>query len=62
MSDFFDHPLSKPYRVDVFERFVREFETRMNRLSLVQMGAKVSSSWQPFTGSGRNARGKNTEF
>ncbi|KAF8508082.1 hypothetical protein JB92DRAFT_3145169 [Gautieria morchelliformis] len=45
VSDFFDHPLSKPYRVDVFERFVREFEIRINQLSLVQMGTKVSKEF-----------------
>lgn len=45
MSNFFDHPLSKPFRVNVFENFVREFETRINQLSLVQMGAKVSKEF-----------------
>ncbi|EPQ55610.1 hypothetical protein GLOTRDRAFT_75751 [Gloeophyllum trabeum ATCC 11539] len=39
---FFDHPLSKPYRVDVFDRFVREFESRLNQQRLVEMGVKVS--------------------
>ncbi|KAJ7273374.1 hypothetical protein C8J57DRAFT_1129200 [Mycena rebaudengoi] len=39
---FFDHPASRPYRVDVFETFVRDFETKINQLRLVEMGVKVS--------------------
>lgn len=39
---FFDDPLSLPYRVDVFERFVSDFENRINQLRLVEMGVKVS--------------------
>ena len=42
LSDFFDHPLSRPYRVDVFDRFVRDFETKLNQLRLVEMGVKVA--------------------
>jgi 26S proteasome regulatory subunit N9 len=39
---FFDDPLTVPYRVDVFERFVSDFENRINQLRLVEMGVKVS--------------------
>lgn len=42
LSEFFDHPLSHPYRVDVFDRFVRDFETKLNQLRLVEMGVKVA--------------------
>ncbi|RDB18179.1 putative 26S proteasome regulatory subunit rpn9 [Hypsizygus marmoreus] len=42
LFQFFDDPLSKPYRVDVFERFVRDFESKINQLRLVEMGVKVS--------------------
>jgi 26S proteasome regulatory subunit N9 len=42
LFEFLDHPLSKPFRVDVFERFVRDFEARINQLRLVEMGIKVS--------------------
>ncbi|KDQ50601.1 hypothetical protein JAAARDRAFT_41912 [Jaapia argillacea MUCL 33604] len=42
LFEFFEHPLSKPYRVDVFDRFVRDFEARINQLRLVEMGVKVS--------------------
>ena len=42
LIEFFDEPLSQPYRVDVFERFVRDFETKINQLRLVEMCAKVS--------------------
>ena len=42
IPEFFDHPLSRPYRVDVFERFVRDFETKLNQLRLVEMGVKVA--------------------
>jgi len=42
LFEFFDHPLSKPFRVDVFEHFVTDFESKMNQLRLVEMGVKVS--------------------
>jgi len=42
LFEFFDHPLSKPFRVDVFERFVRDFESKLNQLRLVDMGIKVA--------------------
>ncbi|KAI5119270.1 hypothetical protein M0805_007272 [Coniferiporia weirii] len=42
LFDFFRHDLSRPYRVDVFERFVRDFEERLNQLRLVEMGVIVS--------------------
>jgi len=41
LFEFLDHPLSKPFRVDVFERFVRDFESKINQLRLVEMGVKV---------------------
>ncbi|THU89646.1 hypothetical protein K435DRAFT_781530 [Dendrothele bispora CBS 962.96] len=42
LHEFFDNPLSKPYRVEVFERFVSDFESKLNQLRLVEMGVKVS--------------------
>ena len=42
LLEFFDHPLTKPYRFDVFNKFVRDFETKLNQLRLVEMGVKVS--------------------
>ncbi|OCH87179.1 PCI-domain-containing protein [Obba rivulosa] len=42
LFEFFDHPLSRPYRVDVFDKFVRDFEARLNQLRLVEMGVKVA--------------------
>ncbi|KAJ7579663.1 hypothetical protein C8J56DRAFT_280613 [Mycena floridula] len=42
LFEFFDQPLSKPFRVHVFERFVRDFEGKLNQLRLVEMGVKVS--------------------
>ncbi|KAG5652718.1 hypothetical protein H0H81_003969 [Sphagnurus paluster] len=42
LFQFFDDPESRPYRVDVFEQFVRDFETKINQLRLVEMGVKVS--------------------
>ncbi|GJE89121.1 PCI-domain-containing protein [Phanerochaete sordida] len=42
LAEFFDHPLSRPYRVDVFDRFVRDFENKLNQLRLVEMGVKVA--------------------
>jgi 26S proteasome regulatory subunit N9 len=42
VDQFFDHPLAKPYRVDVYARFVRDFEERLNPLRLAEMGIKIS--------------------
>ena len=42
LFDFFRHELSKPYRVDVFEKFVQDFESKLNQLRLVEMGVIVS--------------------
>ena len=42
LFEFFEHPLVLPYRVDTFERFVRDFERKINQLRLVEMGTKVS--------------------
>lgn len=42
LTEFFDEPLSRPYRVDVFDRFVLDFETKLNQLRLVEMGVKVA--------------------
>ncbi|KZT00244.1 uncharacterized protein LAESUDRAFT_709155 [Laetiporus sulphureus 93-53] len=42
LFEFLDHPLSRPYRVDVFDKFVRDFESKLNQLRLVEMGVKVS--------------------
>ncbi|KAF8885647.1 hypothetical protein BD779DRAFT_1532957 [Infundibulicybe gibba] len=42
LFQFFEHPLSKPYRVDVFEQFISDFETKINQLRLVEMGVAVA--------------------
>ncbi len=42
VDEFFDHALAKPYRVDVYTRFVRDFEERLNPLRLAEMGIKIS--------------------
>ncbi|KAF6745602.1 hypothetical protein DFP72DRAFT_925597 [Ephemerocybe angulata] len=42
LFEFFDLPAARPYRVDVFEQFVRDFESKINQLKLVEMGVKVS--------------------
>jgi len=42
LFEFFDHPLSKPFRVHVFEGFVSDFETKINQLRLAELGVKVS--------------------
>jgi 26S proteasome regulatory subunit N9 len=42
VDEFFDHALAKPYRVDVYSRFVRDFEERLNPLRLAEMGIKIS--------------------
>ncbi len=42
LLEFFDDPLTRLYRVDVFNKFVRDFEGKLNQLRLVEMGVKVS--------------------
>jgi len=42
LFEFFDFPAALPYRVDVFERFVRDFESKINKLRLAEMGVKVA--------------------
>ncbi|TEB23060.1 hypothetical protein FA13DRAFT_1694680 [Coprinellus micaceus] len=42
LFQFFENPLARPYRVDTFERFVRDFENKINQLRLVELGVKVS--------------------
>ncbi|KAF8654768.1 hypothetical protein AX16_003423 [Volvariella volvacea WC 439] len=42
LFEFFDHPLAQPYRVEVFDRFVRDFENRINQLRLVELAVKAS--------------------
>ena len=39
---FYDEPLARPFRVDVFDRFVRDFENKINQLRLVELGVKAS--------------------
>ena len=40
--DFLAHPLSPPYQVDLFNKFIRDFESKLNQLKLVEIGVKVS--------------------
>ncbi|KAG8215483.1 hypothetical protein J3R82DRAFT_9114 [Butyriboletus roseoflavus] len=42
LFEFFDHPLSKPCRVVVFQQFVRDFEPKLNQQKLVELGSRVS--------------------
>jgi len=42
LFEFFDHPKSRPFRVDVFEGFVCDFESKINQLRLAEMGVKVA--------------------
>lgn len=42
LFEFFDHPLSKPCRVVVFQQFVRDFESKLNQQKLVELGTRVS--------------------
>ncbi|KAG8742258.1 26S proteasome regulatory subunit [Ceratobasidium sp. 414] len=42
LFEFLDHPQSGPYQVDLFTKFVRDFEEKLNQLKLVSMGVRVS--------------------
>ncbi|TFK32949.1 hypothetical protein BDQ12DRAFT_616188 [Crucibulum laeve] len=44
LFQFFDHPLSRPYAVEVFDRFVLDFESRINQLRLVELAVKVAKN------------------
>ena len=40
--DFLDHPDSPPYQLDLFEHFVSDFQNKLDKLRLAQIGTKVS--------------------
>ncbi|KAF4623062.1 hypothetical protein D9613_002313 [Agrocybe pediades] len=42
LFQFFEHPAAQRFRVDVFHRFVRDFETKLNPLRVAEMGVKVA--------------------
>ncbi|QRV87792.1 26S proteasome regulatory subunit rpn9 [Ceratobasidium sp. AG-Ba] len=42
LFEFLEHPQSGPFQVDLFTKFVRDFEDKMNQLQLVSMGVRVS--------------------
>jgi 26S proteasome regulatory subunit N9 len=42
LLEFVDNPAAQPYRLDLFDKLVRDFETRLNQLRLVELGVKVS--------------------
>ncbi|KAF9484756.1 hypothetical protein BDN70DRAFT_824894 [Pholiota conissans] len=42
LFEFFDQPAAARFRVDVFQRFVRDFESKINQLRLAEMGVKVA--------------------
>jgi len=42
LFEFLDHPQSGPFQVDLFTKFVRDFEDKLNQLKLVSMGVRVS--------------------
>jgi len=39
--DFLNNPSSPPYQVDLFNKFIRDFESKLNQLKLVEIGVKV---------------------
>ncbi|KZT50891.1 PCI-domain-containing protein [Calocera cornea HHB12733] len=41
VNEFLADPESGPYQVDLFNRFVRDFEGKINQLRLAEMGVKV---------------------
>ena len=42
LFEFFRVDLSKQCRVDVFDKFVRDFEQKLNQLRLVELGVIAS--------------------
>ncbi|KIY66145.1 hypothetical protein CYLTODRAFT_444888 [Cylindrobasidium torrendii FP15055 ss-10] len=42
LFEFLEHPASPKFHVDLFEHFVRDFESKLNQLRLVQLAVKVS--------------------
>ncbi|KAF8680861.1 hypothetical protein RhiXN_04326 [Rhizoctonia solani] len=42
LFEFLQHPNSGPFQVDLFTKFVRDFEDKLNQLKLVSMGVTVS--------------------
>ena len=44
LFEFFSQDLSRSYRLDFFQNFVHDFESRINQLRLVELGVIVSKS------------------
>jgi 26S proteasome regulatory subunit N9 len=40
--EFLDHPDSKPFQLDLFNKFVSDFQGKLDKLRLAQIGVKVS--------------------
>jgi len=40
--EFLEHPGSKPFQVDLFNKFVSDFQGKLDKLRLAQIGVKVS--------------------
>jgi len=45
--EFLDHPDSPPYQLDLFEHFVSDFQNKLDKLRLAQIGTKVSKQIPP---------------
>ena len=42
LFEFFEDDNSRPYRLEIFTKFVRDFESKVNQLRLVEMAVIVS--------------------
>ncbi|KAF8332023.1 uncharacterized protein EI90DRAFT_2972088 [Cantharellus anzutake] len=46
LEDFLNQPASAPYQIDLFNNFVRDFESKLNQLRLVQIAVKSSKQFE----------------
>ncbi|KAG8797762.1 26S proteasome regulatory subunit [Serendipita sp. 411] len=45
--EFLEHPDSKPFQVDLFTNFISDFQAKLDKLRLAQIGVKVSKEITP---------------
>ncbi|KAG8832858.1 26S proteasome regulatory subunit [Serendipita sp. 399] len=45
--EFLEHPDSKPFQVDLFTNFISDFQSKIDKLRLAQIGVKVSKEITP---------------
>jgi 26S proteasome regulatory subunit N9 len=46
LSEFYDHKDSKPFRIEVYRKFILSFSTKINQLKLVSLGLSAAAQYE----------------